>query len=94
MRSKLAKVTSKAEQQALASNISQTVWIGLHRDLNKHSRWLWVDGLTARYTHWNTGKPNDYRGNEDCTYMFPPDGKWKDVKCSRSLKYLCETNGR
>ena len=95
MGSKLAMVTSKAEQQALASNISQTVWIGLHRDLNNnHSRWLWVDGPTARYTHWNTGEPNDSGGNEDCTHMFPPDGKWNDLACSNSLKYLCETNGR
>ena len=94
MGSKLAMVTSKPEQQALASNISQTVWIGLYRDPDDDSRWLWVDGSRATYTHWNSGEPNDLGRNEDCTTMFPPDGKWNDLACSKSRKYLCETSGK
>ena len=92
--SKLAIVTSQAEQQALVSKISQNVWIGLWRDPNVHSRWLWVDGSIATYTHWPPGEPNDAGGVEDCAHMFPPAGKWNDLACSSSLKYLCETNGR
>ena len=57
MGSKLAMVTSQAEQQALASKISQDVWIGLHRDPNDHSRWMWVDGSRATYTHWRNREP-------------------------------------
>ena len=91
---KLAIVTSQAEQQALVSKISQNVWIGLGRDPNVHSRWLWVDGSIATYTHWSPGEPNDSGGVEDCAHMFPPAGKWNDLACSSSLKYLCETNGR
>ena len=94
MGSKLAMVTSKAEQQALASKISQNVLIGLYRDPNDDSRWLWVDGSRATYTHWNTGEPNDAGGNEDCTMMLSSDGKWNDLACFNSFKYLCETNGR
>ena len=94
MGSKLAMVTSQAEQQALASKISQNVWIGLHRDPNDNSRWMWVDGSRATYTHWNNGEPNDHGGNEDCTHMFPPAGKWNDMPCSYGLQYLCETKGR
>ena len=59
-----------------------------------HSRWLWVDGSRATYTHWHPGEPNDHGGNEDCTVMFPPAGKWNDGQCSSSLQHLCETNGR
>ena len=91
---KLAIVTSQAEQKALVSKISQKVWIGLWRDPNVHSRWLWVDGSIATYTHWSPGEPNDAGGVEDCAHMFPPAGKWNDLACSSSLKYLCETNGR
>ena len=94
MGSKLAMVTSKAEQQALASNISQRVWIGLYRDPKDDSRWLWVNGSRATYTNWNPGEPNDQGRNEDCTTMFPPNGKWNDLACFNSLKYLCETSGR
>lgn len=94
MGSKLATVTSKAEQQALASNISQKVWIGLYRDPNDGSRWLWVDRSRAKCTNWNPGEPNDQGKNEDCAHMFPPDGKWNDLACFNSLKYLCETSGR
>ena len=94
MWSKLAMVTSKAEQQALASNISQNVWIGLRRDPKVHSRWLWVDRSKVTYTDWNPGEPNNAGGVEDCAHMFPPAGKWNDRKCFKSLKYLCETSGR
>ena len=92
--SKLAMVTSEAEQQALVSKVSQNVWIGLRRDPKVHSRWLWVDGSRATYTHWHPGEPNDHGGNEDCTVMFPPAGKWNDGQCSSSLQHICETNGR
>lgn len=94
MGSKLAMVTSQVEQQALASKISKDVWIGLHRDRNDNSRWMWVDGARATYTHWRNGEPNDQGGNEDCTHMYPPIGKWNDEPCSRGRQYLCETKGR
>ncbi|XP_073250429.1 uncharacterized protein [Porites lutea] len=94
MGSKLAILTSQAEQQALASKISQDVWIGLHRDPNDNSRWMWVDGSRTTYTHWSNREPNDHGGNEDCTYMFPPAGKWNDSPCSHGRQYLCETKGR
>ena len=87
-------VTSQAEQQALVSKVSQKVWIGLRRDPNVHSRWLWVDGSRATYTYWNLGEPNDASGNEDCTVMLPQTGKWNDGRCSNSFQHLCETNGR
>lgn len=94
MGSKLAMVTSQVEQQALASKISKDVWIGLHRDPNDNSRWMWVDGSRATYTHWSNGEPNDQGGNEDCTHMYPSIGKWNDEPCSRGRQYLCETKGR
>ena len=95
MGSKLAMVTSQAEQQALATlNLSHRVWIGLRRDPKNKSRWFWVDGSRATYTHWGDGEPNNGIGNEDCTYMFPPDGKWNDAPCSWTVHYVCDTNGR
>ena len=91
---KLAIVTSQAEQQALVSEISKSVWIGLRRDHNVYSRWLWVDGSRATYTHWKHGEPNNDGGNERCTIMLYPTRKWNDLACSNRRYYLCETNGR
>ena len=90
---KLAMVKSQAEQQALVPKIRQSVWIGLHRDPKDASRWLWVDGTRASYTHWYQGEPNNSGGNEACGYMFPPAGKWNDAPCSYSQHYLCEIKG-
>jgi len=90
----LAMVTSKAEQQALALKKIPNVWIGLHRNPKDTSRWLWVDGTQASYTHWSQGEPNNHGGYEGCTHMFPPSGLWNDAPCSNSYRYLCETNGK
>ena len=95
MGSKLAMVTSQADQQALAAlNFSQGVWIGLRKDPKNKSGWFWVDGSRATYTYWGGGEPNNAKGNEDCTQMIPRNGKWNDAPCSLTLHYVCGTNGR
>ena len=95
MGSKLAMVTSQADQQALAAlNLSQRVWIGLRRDPKNKSGWFWVDGSRATYTYWGDGEPNNAKGNEDCTQIIPRNGKWNDDPCSLTLHYVCGTNGR
>ena len=96
MGSKLAMVKSQAEQQALAPKLSQATWIGLRRNPNNKSRWMWVDGSQASYTNWNTGEPNNSGGTEDCAHFVNPAGssKWNDVRCSHQLFYVCETNDR
>ena len=95
MGSNLAIVKSKAEQQALATKISQNTWIGLYRDPKDNSRWMWVDGSRASYTNWEGGEPNDVGGNEDCVHFWQGhSGKWNDIKCSYKMFYVCETNGR
>ncbi|KAJ7362200.1 hypothetical protein OS493_013298, partial [Desmophyllum pertusum] len=91
--SKLVVINSQAEQQALGSKIpdAQLTWIGLYRDPNNESRWLWVDGTRPTYTHWDTGEPNNVQ--EECTHMNPKvqGWKWNDLRCTGSLPYICET---
>lgn len=89
-------VKSQAEQQALSNKISNTVWMGLHRDPKDTSRWLWVDGTRATYTNWGTGEPNNEGGNEGCGVIWPAshNWKWNDGVCSSSLPYICETKGK
>ncbi|KAJ7362188.1 hypothetical protein OS493_013284, partial [Desmophyllum pertusum] len=91
--SKLVVINSLAEQQALGSNIpdAQSTWIGLYRDRNNKSRWLWVDGTRPTYTYWYTGEPNNVQ--EECAYMYEKvqGWKWNDGRCTGSLPYICET---
>ena len=54
---------SQAEQQALTPKVSKSVWIGLNRIPKNTSRWLWVDGTRALYSHWSHGEPNNSGGN-------------------------------
>ena len=94
MRSTLAMVKSQAEQQAVASIISEKTWIGLQkRDSKDNSSWLWVDGSNATYFNWDNGKPDNSGGREFCVQMFAK-GKWNDRKCTADHYYLCETKGR
>ena len=93
--SNLVMVKSQAEQQALASKISQSIWMGLYRDPKDTSRWLWVDGTRVTYTNWYQGEPNN-RVSEQCGMMWSADyaWHWNDGGCSYALYYVCETTGR
>ena len=95
MGSTLATVKSQAEQQALTPKISQTVFIGLYRDPKDTSRWLWVDGTQASYTHWYKGEPNGRSSGENCAEMYPTSyaGRWNDMGCSGTRGYICEIEG-
>ena len=95
MGSTLAMVKTPAEQQALTPKISQTVFIGLYRDPRDTSRWLWVDGTQANYTHWYKGEPNGRSSEENCGEMYPTShaGRWNDIGCSGPRGYICEIQG-
>ncbi|KAJ7391740.1 C-type lectin domain 19 member A [Desmophyllum pertusum] len=91
--SKLVAINSQAEQQALASKITdaQSRWIGLYRDPKDKFRWLWVDGTRPNYTYWNTEEPNSV--HEECGEMLSKanyGGKWNDLMCTNSIPYICE----
>ena len=91
--SDLVVINSQTELQALTSKVSQTVWIGMHRDPKDKSCWLWVDGSRSTYTHWYKGEPNSL--HEECAEMYPKvyGWKWNDLPCSRARLYVCETGG-
>ena len=93
--SNLAIVNSRAEQKALASYVKEQTWIGLQ---NVTSRWLWVDGSAATYTHWIPDQPDNHLGAEHCAEMKPGSsihkGRWNDINCNTHLNYVCEISGK
>ncbi|XP_044192370.1 lactose-binding lectin l-2-like [Thunnus albacares] len=65
------------------------VWIGLN-DIPKEGRWMWSDGSAVDFVFWNSGEPNNHRGNEDCVQTNgDTDLKWNDVPCSLTFPYVC-----
>ena len=92
-RSRLAVVNSKAKLQALAQEVRMSSWIGLQRNKNNISVWLWVDGSRANYTYWNTYEPNNLH-NEHCVHMYSYTGKWNNLNCDTLLPYVCEIDGK
>ena len=95
--STLAVVDSKEKQNALAAKLKgQRHWIGLYRDPEYSSRWLWVDRsrLCNDCGYWFRGEPNNSGGNEDCGEMWPSkSGRWNDVRCSLRRRYICQKKG-
>ena len=98
MGSILAVVDSKEKQNGIATKLKvQNHWIGLHRDLEDTSRWLWVDWsrLCNGCGYWIAGEPNNYKGRfEGCGEMWPSNsGLWNDERCSTKRRYICQKKG-
>ena len=94
MESKLAVVSSRKENEALAPNVEKRTWIGFHRHPSDTSRWQWIDGSKVFYTNWIDGQPDNSQGEEHCAEMLPASGRWNDMKCTDHLHYVCEMSGR
>ena len=70
-------------------------WIGLYRDPKNERQWLWVDGLTAYFTSWDTAQPDNFNSNEDCVEFRMESEKWNDKNCYNYRNpYICEINGK
>ena len=94
MGAKLAVVNSDAKQTAIQNQLNgNTHWIGLYRDPEDTSNWLWVDGTQFCSGYWNEGEPNDVGGKEDCAEIRALK-LWNDAACTMYRRYVCELNGR
>ncbi len=66
-------------------------WMGL-TDAASEGSYQWDGGSDSPYTNWRAGEPNDFGGNEDCTwYAYTGSGGWNDKDCAASGSFICET---
>ena len=98
MESRLAVVDSEEKQAEIAAKLKyQNHWIGLYRDPEDTSRWLWIDSsrLCNGCGYWEAREPNNYNGTfEGCGEMLSwDDGGWNDLSCSRKRRYICQKRG-
>ncbi|XP_059208033.1 C-type mannose receptor 2-like [Centropristis striata] len=78
---------------AETAGVSSIAWIGLYDD--DVMSWKWSLSDTSFYKHgeeefrrWNTGQPDNGRGDEDCTVMWS-DGGWFDDSCTNPYQAVC-----
>ncbi len=87
----LATITTVEENNALATSIQSTFWIGMN-DVTTENTWVWADGSLSGYRIWQSGEPNN-AGNEDCTVIMSVSGVnaglWNDVACSLLNGFVC-----
>ena len=98
MESTLAVVDSEEKQMAITAELKvQSHWIGLYRDPENTSLWLWIDSsrLCKGCGYWAAEEPNNYDGRfEGCGEMyFLYSGKWNDQTCSHKRRYICQKRG-
>ncbi|XP_051780452.1 mannose-binding protein C-like [Erpetoichthys calabaricus] len=67
---------------------SEAAYLGLNDRLTE-GRFEDVSGNRVTFTNWNSGQPNNYKGNEDCS-IITSDGIWNDVPCSQSYTIICQ----
>ncbi|XP_071953791.1 macrophage mannose receptor 1-like [Antedon mediterranea] len=80
-----AFVIDKAQELDL-----RNTWIGL--DDNGHENvFTFLDGTDFFRGGYTRGEPNDWGGNQDCSYFpFRETYGWDDMRCSNSAQYICE----
>ena len=97
MGSMLALVDSKEKQNGIAAKLKGlNHWIGLYKDPEATSRWLWVDWsrLCNGCGYWSAGEPNNKGQSEGCGEMRPSkSGLWNDGNCSMKRRYICQKKG-
>nr|QNH72447.1 toxin candidate TRINITY_DN7481_c0_g1_i1.p1 [Pachycerianthus borealis] len=72
---------------------SAAYFIGLH-DLITEGSWVWIDGSAYShsngYKNWASGRPITGVVNTiDCSNMMST-GKWADIHCNHSRRYICK----
>ena len=82
-------VTSRAEQDALGSFLTQSAWTGLHRNSSHNlSGAGLVNGSQASYVHELRSHLDSLTGEGDCVEINS-QGQLKNINCSHHHQYLC-----
>uniref|UniRef100_A0A8C9Z4X0 C-type lectin domain-containing protein n=1 Tax=Sander lucioperca TaxID=283035 RepID=A0A8C9Z4X0_SANLU len=90
----LASVHSEEEHVFLRTFINQvtgeniTSWIG-GSDSVQEGEWMWSDGSTFDYKHWDKGQPDNKGGVENCLQMNYEERDWNDAPCNIIYPFLC-----
>uniref|UniRef100_A0A3B3RHK7 Si:busm1-169i8.11 n=1 Tax=Paramormyrops kingsleyae TaxID=1676925 RepID=A0A3B3RHK7_9TELE len=65
-------------------------WIGLYRDPQHPSKFIWSDGDTSHFQAWGHDQPNNHYGIQNCVRI--EDFGWNDKECFDQNYFFCSTN--
>uniref|UniRef100_A0A3Q1EDT7 C-type mannose receptor 2-like n=2 Tax=Acanthochromis polyacanthus TaxID=80966 RepID=A0A3Q1EDT7_9TELE len=84
----LASVRNTSENSNIKSLLSNTTWIGLHRNF-----WSsWSDQTPATFTNWKENQPdNNGKNPASCAVVSPHTGRWSDVYCQIKRYFVCQS---
>ncbi|XP_033746972.1 collectin-12-like [Pecten maximus] len=88
--SSLVTIETRAENYWLKKNqfVQDNPFIGAYTD-DTRTVWRWVsDDSIVRYSDWEPGEPNDFRGREDCVQF--KNNEWNDIHCTDMSEFICE----
>jgi hypothetical protein len=74
------------------AQVNTNVWWCGFSDQSVEGTFVWASGEPVVFTHWWTGEPNNYSGNEDCTSLvaYGNQQAWNDMPCATNAPYVCE----
>jgi len=93
--SSLAKISTAEENYFVIDlmtkgNENFGFWMGAN-DISNEGSYVWLDGSKVSFADWNSGEPNNWRGNEDCGHWKIPAGwKWNDASCKYRMSSVCQ----
>ncbi|XP_072397491.1 E-selectin-like [Diabrotica undecimpunctata] len=90
----LVSIQTKEKSDAVntaiqANHLANIFWTSGQKIGNS---WFWLKGEPFVFTNWNTGEPNNAKGNENCLTVFKSGAKslWNDDSCDVKLIPVCE----
>nr|XP_008289815.1 PREDICTED: perlucin-like [Stegastes partitus] len=87
----LSFFNSQSDIDKLQNDVGGTIhngWIGLQRDPNNYTAWMWSGGGHVTYENWGNGQPNNRNGNQDRA-SIKSNRKWNDHKSDRLKNFYC-----
>ncbi|CAJ0594464.1 unnamed protein product [Cylicocyclus nassatus] len=88
----LATLARAEPQSDKSAHYARCHWIGLKLD-RKSKTYKWTNGEESKYWNWHPGRPDDFKGIEECVHYSFESGfwdQWNDLHCDEKLQYFCE----
>ena len=69
----------------------QSYFIGISRSTSNGNTFVYSEfAYEIKFGAWGAHEPNNANGNEDCVVLNDNNGKWFDINCDTSMRYICE----
>ena len=67
---------------------TEQIWLAIFNPSGDNANWINANtGSGISYTNWRDGEPDEVE--QECVYMNQ-DGKWNDIRCSKTFGFVCE----